>query len=35
MGDADTSDDRRRAFAEEIESRLGSPPAEVFKRLVP
>jgi hypothetical protein len=35
MGDADTSDDRRRAFTATIESRLGSPPAEVFKRLVP
>ena len=35
MADAAASDGQRRVFAERIESRLGSPPAEVFKRLVP
>jgi LmbE family N-acetylglucosaminyl deacetylase len=35
MADATASDGQRRVFAERIESRLGSPPAEVFKRLVP
>ena len=35
MGNAAASTERRRAFAEKIESHLGTPPAEVFKRLVP
>jgi LmbE family N-acetylglucosaminyl deacetylase len=35
MADAAASDEQRRVFAVRIESRLGSPPAEVFKRLVP